>query len=112
MDQSDLKRRINDTICRITKAKEARNGQVEAVYRLVQEKRDTVLVAATGYGKSAHKKRGEKANLALIAIVCLLVLNSILVGKLYLKLARVYGNNLNFPNVPDSVGSGKRSSPL
>ena len=53
MDQSDLKRRINDTICRITKAKEARNGQVEAVYRLVQEKRDTVLVAATGYGKSA-----------------------------------------------------------
>ena len=53
MDQSDLKRQINDTICHITKAKEARNGQVEAVYRLVQEKRDTILVTATGYGKSA-----------------------------------------------------------
>ncbi|KAK3384607.1 hypothetical protein B0T24DRAFT_689826 [Lasiosphaeria ovina] len=53
MDENARKKRINDVICKITGAKEARQGQVEAVYRLVHQQKDTVLVAATGYGKSA-----------------------------------------------------------
>ncbi|KAK3360848.1 hypothetical protein B0T24DRAFT_692864 [Lasiosphaeria ovina] len=53
MDENARKKRINDVIYKITGAKEARQGQVEAVYRLVHQQKDTVLVAATGYGKSA-----------------------------------------------------------
>ena len=44
---------INTVICTITGAQEARRGQIDAVQRLVYTKGDTILVAATGYGKSA-----------------------------------------------------------
>ena len=44
--------RINQTICTITGAPEARSGQIQAVKSLYHQK-DTILVAATGYGKSA-----------------------------------------------------------
>ncbi|KAK7752204.1 transcriptional repressor general negative regulator of transcription subunit 4 [Diatrype stigma] len=44
---------IASVIRTITGAEEARDGQVEAVRRLVYLKSDTVLIAATGYGKSA-----------------------------------------------------------
>ena len=53
MASQQLQRQINDVIVGITKAQEARPGQVQAVQRLVEEGGDTVLVAATGYGKSA-----------------------------------------------------------
>ncbi|KAK3364812.1 hypothetical protein B0T24DRAFT_598148 [Lasiosphaeria ovina] len=53
MEENDRKKQINHVICGITGAREARKGQIDAVYRLVNEQRDTVLVAATGYGKSA-----------------------------------------------------------
>ncbi|KAI1818905.1 P-loop containing nucleoside triphosphate hydrolase protein [Xylaria intraflava] len=43
---------IASVICYITGADEARQGQVDAVQRLAFERADTVLVAATGYGKS------------------------------------------------------------
>ena len=49
----DLDTRINETICAITGASEARSSQIEAVKSLVYHKKDTILVAATGYGKSA-----------------------------------------------------------
>ena len=49
----DLDTRINETICAITGAPEARSGQIEAVKSLVYHKKDTILFAATGYGKSA-----------------------------------------------------------
>ena len=48
----DLDERINETICAITSAPEARSGQIQAVKSLYHQK-DTILVAATGYGKSA-----------------------------------------------------------
>ncbi|KAK3376189.1 hypothetical protein B0T24DRAFT_591871 [Lasiosphaeria ovina] len=44
---------VRATICSITGHETAREGQVQAVARLAFEKADTVLVAATGYGKSA-----------------------------------------------------------
>ena len=44
---------INDAIVAITGAPRARPGQLKAVERLVFDKKDTILVAATGYGKSA-----------------------------------------------------------
>src|SRR3982074_3301700 len=50
---SDLDERINETICAITSATEARYGQIQAVKSLVYHQKDTVLVAATGCGKSA-----------------------------------------------------------
>jgi superfamily II DNA helicase RecQ len=45
--------RVKATICAITGAQMPRLGQIEAVARLVYDRADTVLVAATGYGKSA-----------------------------------------------------------
>lgn len=53
MDFDATDQRINDAICAITGAQRARDGQVKAVRRLVYDKDDTVLIAATGYGKSA-----------------------------------------------------------
>ncbi|KAK3380025.1 hypothetical protein B0T24DRAFT_613856 [Lasiosphaeria ovina] len=44
---------IKATICSITGHENAREGQVKSVARLVFEQADTVLVAATSYGKSA-----------------------------------------------------------
>jgi hypothetical protein len=43
---------IERVICTLTGAKEAREGQVKAVRSLL-DGHDTVLIAATGYGKSA-----------------------------------------------------------
>lgn len=37
----------------ITGAREARQGQINAVYWLIHKQKDTVLIVATGYGKSA-----------------------------------------------------------
>ena len=51
LSEADL--RINDAICTITGAQKARRGQIDAVRNLVDYKKDIVLVAATGYGKSA-----------------------------------------------------------
>ncbi|KAK4233871.1 P-loop containing nucleoside triphosphate hydrolase protein [Achaetomium macrosporum] len=45
--------RIKDAICTITGAQMPRLGQIDAVRCLVYDQQDTVLVAATGYGKSA-----------------------------------------------------------
>ncbi|KAK4203866.1 hypothetical protein QBC40DRAFT_166114 [Triangularia verruculosa] len=45
--------RIVDVLKEITGASKPRDGQIEAVKRLVVERKDTVLIAATGYGKSA-----------------------------------------------------------
>ena len=53
MEFDDLDHRINDTICAITGAGRTRDGQIQAVRRLAFDKEDTVLIAATGYGKSA-----------------------------------------------------------
>ncbi|KAK0713354.1 P-loop containing nucleoside triphosphate hydrolase protein [Lasiosphaeria miniovina] len=53
MDLDEQKKRINRAIYGITGAPEAHAGQVQAVQRLVYQHDDTVLVAATGYGKSA-----------------------------------------------------------
>ena len=56
MASKQLQRQINSVIIGITKAQEARPGQVQAVQRLVEEEGDTAriaLVAATGYGNSA-----------------------------------------------------------
>ncbi|KAK0709381.1 hypothetical protein B0T26DRAFT_785427 [Lasiosphaeria miniovina] len=53
MEENEQKKRINDVICEITGAREAHQGQIDAVHRLVHQRNDTVLVAATGYGKSA-----------------------------------------------------------
>lgn len=53
MDFDDIDRTVNDTICAITSASRARDGQIKAVRRLAYDKEDTVLIAATGYGKSA-----------------------------------------------------------
>jgi len=53
MDFDDTDQLINDAICAITGAERARDGQVKAVRRLAYDKEDTVLIAATGYGKSA-----------------------------------------------------------
>ncbi|KAK3360857.1 hypothetical protein B0T24DRAFT_692889 [Lasiosphaeria ovina] len=44
---------IKATMCSITGHENARQGQASAVARLVFANADTVLVAATGYGKSA-----------------------------------------------------------
>jgi len=49
----EVEQRINDVICAITGAPRARDGQMRAVRRLVYLGEDTVLIAATGYGKSA-----------------------------------------------------------
>ena len=49
----EVEQRINDVICAITGAPRARDGQIRAVRRLVYLGEDTVLIAATGYGKSA-----------------------------------------------------------
>ena len=57
MDFDEIDARINDTICKMTGALRARDGQIRTVRRLWFEKKDTVLVAATGYGKSAHWAR-------------------------------------------------------
>jgi len=53
MEIQSEKQRINNAICEITGAREARPSQIESVFRLVAERKDTILVAATGYGKSA-----------------------------------------------------------
>ncbi|KAK3365004.1 hypothetical protein B0T24DRAFT_683666 [Lasiosphaeria ovina] len=53
MDLDKQKKRINRAICGIKGAPDARAGQVQAVQRLVYQHDDIVLVAATGYGKSA-----------------------------------------------------------
>ena len=53
MDADDHFDRVSATICTITGASVPRLGQIEAVKRLVYDQGDTVLVAATGYGKSA-----------------------------------------------------------
>jgi superfamily II DNA helicase RecQ len=53
-NQPILQRQLIDTvICLVTGAPEARKGQIDAVQRLAFDQEDTVLVAATGYGKSA-----------------------------------------------------------
>ena len=52
-EPSNLDEHINETICAITSAPEARSGQIQAVKSLVYHQKDTILVAATGYGKSA-----------------------------------------------------------
>ena len=52
-EPSNLDEHINETICAITSAPEATYGQIQAVKSLVYHQKDTVLVAATGYGKSA-----------------------------------------------------------
>ena len=52
MAAEPLDARINQIICTITGAPEARSGQIQAVKSLYHQK-DTILVAATGYGKSA-----------------------------------------------------------
>ena len=44
---------IDAVICMITGAPTARKGQIQAIQSLVYQQQDTVLVAATGYGKSA-----------------------------------------------------------
>src|SRR6266480_2275750 len=44
---------IHAVICMITGAPTARKGQIQAIQSLVYQQQDTVLVAATGYGKSA-----------------------------------------------------------
>lgn len=49
----DLDHRIDAAICDITGTLGAREGQIKAVRRLVYDQEDTVLIAATGYGKSA-----------------------------------------------------------
>ncbi|KAK4233757.1 P-loop containing nucleoside triphosphate hydrolase protein [Achaetomium macrosporum] len=53
MEAHDQFDRVKVTICAITGAQMPRLGQIEAVARLVYDPADTVLVAATGYGKSA-----------------------------------------------------------
>src|SRR3981081_1560399 len=52
-EPSNLDEHINETICAITSAPEARYGQIQAVKSLVYHQKDTILVAATGYGKGA-----------------------------------------------------------
>jgi len=49
----DIDERINETICAITGAPAARPAQIKAVKSLAYHRKDTVLVAATGFGKSA-----------------------------------------------------------
>lgn len=44
---------INKVIRAITGAPSARNGQIEAVRQIIYLRNDAVLIAATGYGKSA-----------------------------------------------------------
>ena len=44
---------INEVICKITGQPAARHAQIASLRRLVYEKHDTILIAATGFGKSA-----------------------------------------------------------
>jgi superfamily II DNA or RNA helicase len=44
---------INGVVCKITGQPAARRAQITALRRLVYERRDTILIAATGFGKSA-----------------------------------------------------------
>jgi len=44
---------INEVICKITGQPTARHAQIASLRRLVYEQRDTILIAATGFGKSA-----------------------------------------------------------
>lgn len=53
MDFDELDCDINTAICEITGAQRARDGEIKAVRCLVYDQEDTVLIAATGYGKSA-----------------------------------------------------------
>lgn len=53
MDQNDYLDDVVETLSVITGAQRPRIGQVDAVKRLVYDGTDTVLIAATGYGKSA-----------------------------------------------------------
>ncbi|KAK0726424.1 hypothetical protein B0T21DRAFT_350557 [Apiosordaria backusii] len=44
---------INNIVCGITGAEMARDGQIQAIRRLLYEKADTILVAPSAYGKRA-----------------------------------------------------------
>lgn len=52
MDPLAAKAELTEAVSGMIEGRAPRNGQIESIYRLVYKKKDCVLVAATGYGKS------------------------------------------------------------